>query len=304
VTSNWHKNNEEYSHVLANNTSSSSSSTGIVWDDIGGLETVKLQLKKSAEWPIKYRSSFERLGLTAPRGILMYGPPGCAKTTLVRALANSTNRTFIYLNSATVYSPYLGDAEKYIRQVFAQARMAQPSIIFMDEMDSLVGNRGIGGNNSGSGNDSGGIEKRILSTLLNEMDGIEISKDVLVIGATNRPDMLDAALLRPGRLDHLILVPPPDHTARLSIIKLYTRKHADKLDPSVIEWVAQHTNYYTGADLEALCQEAALEALRRNIEETSVQQNDFAKALQVVKPSLNEKTMQKYAEMAATSKKQ
>ncbi|CAG8583376.1 9892_t:CDS:10, partial [Dentiscutata heterogama] len=228
----------------------------INWDDIGGLDDVKKKLKQAVEWPIKYRHTFERLGLKPPNGILLYGPPGCSKTTLAKVIASTSGATFLSINGAQLYSPYVGDSEQIIRTTFQRARSTSPSIIFFDEIDAIVGKRSLG---SSGNNDS--VQERVLSMLLNEMDGIEVAASVLVVGATNRPDMLDAALLRPGRFDKLIYVPPPDLSAREQILKIYTSNMplSDDVDLNLI---AKQTELYTGADLKNLCRESAIISLR------------------------------------------
>ncbi|KAK9708033.1 hypothetical protein K7432_009853 [Basidiobolus ranarum] len=176
--------------------------TSTKWEDVGGLEEVKEKLKQAVEWPITYGATFERLGLRAPRGILLYGPPGCSKTTLVKVIATTSGASFFSVNGAALYSPFVGDSEKAIRTVFQRARAGAPSIIFFDEIEAIVGARqfqtGSGGGDS--------VQERVLSMLLNEMDGVESANSVLVVGATNRPDLLDAALMRPGRFDRLVYV--------------------------------------------------------------------------------------------------
>ncbi|OAD73884.1 hypothetical protein PHYBLDRAFT_112300 [Phycomyces blakesleeanus NRRL 1555(-)] len=229
------------------------------WDDIGGLEDVKKKLKQAVEWPILHKDSFIRLGLKPPRGILLYGPPGCSKTTLVKVIASSSGAAFLSINGAQLYSPYVGDSEKIIRTTFQKARASAPSIIFLDETEAIVGKRDMG--NGGGGGDS--VQERVLSTLLNEMDGVETAESVLVVGATNRPDMLDAALLRPGRFDRLVYVPPPDFKARWEILKIHTRRIPLSEDVN-LEVVADCTDYYTGADLQNVCREAAMISLREN----------------------------------------
>jgi len=205
----------------------------VTWDDIGGLEDVKLKLRQAVEWPIMHRDSFERLGLRPPRGILLHGPPGCSKTTLVKAVATTCNANFLALSGASVYSPFVGDAEKAVREIFSKARAGAPSLIFLDEIEAMVGKRSF---SQGSGGDS--VQERVLSTMLNEMDGVESVEGVLVVGATNRVDLLDPALLRPGRFDEVILVPPPDAKSRLEILRVHTKK--TPLDETVrLEDIAQ-----------------------------------------------------------------
>jgi transitional endoplasmic reticulum ATPase len=169
-----------------------------VWDRIGGLEAVKLQLQQSVLWPLRYSEAFRRLGVVPQKGILLYGPPGCAKTTLVRALAASSGAAFVPLSSADVYSPFVGEAEAVIRRVFHRARSVSPTIVFLDEVEALVGARDLAGSGRGAGRGGGGdeVQTRILATLLTEMDGVQPTAGLLVVGATNRPDLVDAALLR------------------------------------------------------------------------------------------------------------
>ncbi|KAI9013872.1 P-loop containing nucleoside triphosphate hydrolase protein [Phycomyces nitens] len=250
------------------------------WDDIGGLEDVKKKLKQAVEWPILYKDSFIRLGLKPPRGILLYGPPGCSKTTLVKVIASTSGAAFLSINGAQLYSPYVGDSEKIIRTTFQKARASAPSIIFLDETEAIVGKRDMG--NGGGGGDS--VQERVLSTLLNEMDGVETAESVLVVGATNRPDMLDAALLRPGRFDRLVYVPPPDFKARWEILKIHTRR-IPLSDDVNLEVVADGTDNYTGADLQNVCREAAMISLRENHWAVKVTMEHFLQALATIPAS-------------------
>ncbi|KAG9301685.1 hypothetical protein G9A89_016756 [Geosiphon pyriformis] len=268
------------------------------WEDIGGLEDVKKKLKQAVEWPIKYRQTFERLGLLPPRGILLYGPPGCSKTTLVKVIASTSGATFLSLNGAQLYSSLLGDSEKHIRVTFQRARSATPSIVFFDEIDAIVGKRLMGetyrDGTSGGGGDS--VQERVLSMLLNEMDGVESATSVLVVGATNRPDMLDAALLRPGRFDKLVYVPPPDLPSRRQILAIHTLRMP--LLPDVdLDEIAQQTNMYTGADLKNVCREAAMTALRESRDADQVTMNHFLEALKIVRPSLTEEMLGQYKDI-------
>ncbi|KAL4211773.1 P-loop containing nucleoside triphosphate hydrolase protein [Rhizopus microsporus] len=253
------------------------------WSDVGGLKEVKKRLKQAVEWPLLYKESFAKLGLKAPRGILLYGPPGCSKTSLVKILAASTNIAFLSINGAQLYSAFVGDSEKVVRTTFQKARSSAPAIIFLDETEAIVGKRNMG--SGGSGGDS--VQERVLSTLLNEMDGIESADSVLVIGATNRPDMLDAALMRPGRFDQIIYVPPPDEEARLEILKIHTRNMPLSPDVDLIN-IAKRTEYYTGADLQNVCREAAMEALRAQTDTPYVTMSHFNSSLSIIPPSLNE----------------
>ncbi|CAO3623606.1 unnamed protein product [Cunninghamella blakesleeana] len=260
------------------------------WQDIGGLEEVKKKLKQAVEWPLMYKDSFDRLGLKPSRGILLYGPPGCSKTTLVKVIASVSGASFFSINGAQLYSPYVGDSEKVVRTTFQRARASAPSIIFLDETEAIVGKRNMGNGGSSSGDS---VQERILSTLLNEMDGVESADSVLVVGATNRPDMLDAALMRPGRFDKLVYVPPPDYDARLEILQIHTRKMP--LDSGVnLEAIALMTDMYTGADLKNICREAAMMALRRDTHVNNVAMQDFEESLATIPASITSKMLESY----------
>ncbi|KAI8889531.1 AAA-domain-containing protein, partial [Backusella circina FSU 941] len=264
----------------------------IGWDDVGGLEDVKKQLKQAVEWPLLYKDSFTRLGLKPPRGILLYGPPGCSKTTLVKVIASSANVAFLSINGAQLYSPFVGDSEKIVRTTFQKARASAPSIIFLDETEAIVGKRNMG--NGGSNGSGDSVQERVLSTLLNEMDGVEGAESVLVVGATNRPDMLDAALLRPGRFDRLVYVPPPDALARLEILKIHTRSMplGDDVD---LESIAARTELYTGADLQNICREAAMVALRKAQTTQQVIMADFNQSLDTIPASISPEALVEYS---------
>ncbi|PXF39980.1 Spermatogenesis-associated protein 5-like protein 1 [Gracilariopsis chorda] len=226
------------------------------WSSIAGMHHVKRRLKIALEWPVRYAATFNRLALKAPRGILLHGPPGCSKTSLVRAAASDSHLPFIRLSGADIYSCYLGEAERILRDAFSTARVAAPSILFIDEIDAIVGKRSISGLVDGNA-----VQQRVLSTLLTEMDGIVSAQGVLVIAATNRVDLLDDALLRPGRFDDILKVHLPDEHTRLGILRIHTRSLS--LHPDIdLHLIARRTPRYSGADLKALCTEAALSALR------------------------------------------
>ncbi|CAO3609344.1 unnamed protein product [Cunninghamella echinulata] len=261
------------------------------WDDIGGLKEVKKKLKQAVEWPLVYKDTFIRLGLKPPRGILLYGPPGCSKTTLVKVIASISGASFLSINGAQLYSPYVGDSEKVVRTIFQKARASAPAIIFLDETEAIVGKRNMGNGGSNGGGDS--VQERILSTLLNEMDGVETAESVLVVGATNRPDMLDAALMRPGRFDKLIYVPPPDYEARLEILQIHTRKMPLENDVN-LKAISLMTDMYTGADLQNVCREAAMMALRRDPQTNNVMMSDFEESLATIPPSITTKMLESY----------
>ncbi len=248
------------------------------WGDVGGLKDVKRRLMEAVEWPIKHPDVFKRMGINPPKGILLYGPPGCGKTLLARAVATESEANFISVKGPEIFSKWVGESEKAIREIFRKGRMAAPAVIFMDELDSVVPRRGIGYADSG-------VTERVVSQLLTELDGIGGLHGVVVIGATNRPDILDPALLRPGRFDELIYVPPPDEESRLEIFKIHTRGTPLGDDVDLAE-LARVTEGYSGADIEALCREAAMNALRRNMKGEKVSLEDFRVAMKKVHPTI------------------
>jgi transitional endoplasmic reticulum ATPase len=261
------------------------------WSDIGGLEDVKQQLREAVEWPLKYQDIFERMGIRPPKGILLYGPPGVGKTLLAKASATESGANFIAVNGPEILSKWVGESERAIREIFRRARMVAPAIIFLDEIDSIAPARG-------SRVDSG-VTDRIVNQLLTEMDGIKPLRSVVLIAATNRPDLLDPALLRPGRFDRIIKVPPPDRKARLEILKIHTRRVPLASDVD-LEKLADMTNGFTGADLEALVREAVMLALREKLEAREVSMKYFLEALKVIRPSLSEDVMEKYQSIERT----
>ncbi|KFO29686.1 Spermatogenesis-associated protein 5-like protein 1 [Fukomys damarensis] len=273
------------------------------WEEIGGLEDVKLKLKQSIEWPLRFPQAFARMGLKPPRGLLLHGPPGCAKTTLVRALATSCRCAFVSLSGAELFSPFVGDSEKALAQVFRQARANTPAIVFLDEIDSVAGWRSAGG---GAGCD---VQERVLSVLLTELDGVGLratemrgsgcsfefeevlNQNVMVVAATNRPDVLDDALLRPGRLDRVLYIPPPDQKGRLSVLQVCTKNMPLAPDVS-LESLAAETRFFSGADLRNLCREAALLALQEDgLDAAAVRQEHFLRSLGPIWHSTAEVTM-------------
>jgi len=251
----------------------------VYWTDVGGLEEVKQELTEAVEWPLKNPEVFSRLGIRPPKGILLFGPPGCGKTMLARAIATESEANFITIKGPEVFSKWVGESEKAIREVFRKARMASPAVIFFDEFDSLVPRRGMGFADSG-------VSERVISQLLTEMDGIMTLEDIVVIAATNRPDIIDRAVLRPGRFDRLIYVPEPGEKARLEIFKIYTKDMPVEADVDR-ESLAKETKGYSGADIQALCREAALNALRKNITSKSVSLADFKEAASKIGPTIS-----------------
>jgi transitional endoplasmic reticulum ATPase len=261
----------------------------VKWVDVGGIETAKMELKEAVEWPMKNPASFERMGIKAPKGVLLYGPPGTGKTMLAKAVANESEANFIQVKGPELLSMWVGKSEEGVRKIFEKARQVSPCIIFFDEIDSLAGRRGMdhGGNN---------VTERVLNQMLAEMDGIETLKNVTVIGATNRPDMLDPALLRPGRFDRIVYVNVPEKEGRLQILKIHTKNMP--LDKDVIlDDFAEKTEGYTGADIEGLAREAAMLALRENTEAKVVSKKHFEKAMDKVLPSVTKNDQERYRQI-------
>jgi transitional endoplasmic reticulum ATPase len=265
----------------------------VKWEDVGDLEEVKQQLKEMVEWPLKNPESFERMGITPPKGILLYGPPGCGKTLLAKAVATESGANFISVKGPEVFSMWFGESERKLRELFRRARQVAPAIIFFDEIDALVPKRGYYRGSAAT--------ETIVSQLLTELSGIEETKNVVVIAATNRPDMVDPALLRPGRIDRFVLIPPPNAKARLEILKIHTRNMPLK-DVDLKE-IAEKTEGFSGADLEALCREAAMNALRENIKAKAVEKKHFEEALKKITPSLTKDVQAYYEKFVERSKK-
>jgi transitional endoplasmic reticulum ATPase len=226
------------------------------WTDIGGLEKTKQELVEAVEWPIKYSKNFERLGIKPPKGVLLYGSPGTGKTLLAKAVANESEANFIQVKGPSLLSMWVGKSEEGIRKIFERARQVSPCIIFFDEMDALGGKRGLDHGTK--------VTERVLNQLLSEMDGIEDLKNVMVIGATNRPDMLDSALLRPGRFDRVLLVDVPSKEGRKKIIEIHTKNMPLGKNVKISELIKK-TEGFVGADIENLAREAAMLALRKNL---------------------------------------
>ncbi len=216
----------------------------IKWDDIGGLSTIKQELQEAVEWPLKYSGIFTYADATPPKGILLYGPPGTGKTLMAKAAANESEANFISIKGPELLSKWVGESEKGVREIFRKARQAAPCIIFFDELDAIAPARG------GDHGDSH-VTERVISQFLTEMDGLEILTNVVVIGATNRPDIIDPALLRPGRFDRILYVSTPDRDSRLQILKIHTKKKPLAEDVS-IEKLADKTDGYTGVDIASL----------------------------------------------------
>ncbi|AJW42585.1 Cell division protein FtsH [Rhodococcus sp. B7740] len=247
-------------------------------DDVGDMVETKQALTEAVLWPLRHPDSFARLGIEPPRGVLLYGPPGCGKTFLVRALASSGQLSVHSVKGAELMDKWVGSSEKAVRELFQRARDSAPSLIFLDEVDALVPRRG-------QSSDSG-VGDRVVAALLTELDGVEPLRDVVVLGATNRPDLIDPALLRPGRLERLVFVPPPDSDARVDILKA-SGKSIPLAEDVDLESLARDLDGYSAADCAALLREAALTAMRRSMDAADVTAADVAAARATVKPSLD-----------------
>jgi len=262
------------------------------WSDIGGLEEVKEALREAVEWPLKHPEMFKEYGIRPPKGVLLYGPPGCGKTLLARAVATESGANFIAIRGPEVFSKWVGESERAIREVFRKARQAAPCVVFLDEIDALAPRRGLW--------EGSRVHENVVNQLLSEMDGLIELRGVVVIGATNRPDILDPALLRPGRFDRLIFVPPPDKKARIEIFKVHTRNMplSDDVD---FEYLATVTEGYSGADIEGICREAGLNAMREAIKsgkKVKISMRHFEEALKKVKPSITSELIKQYKQLA------
>ena len=259
----------------------------VKWEQIGGLEDVKQELKEAVEWPLKNPDAFKRLGVKPPKGILIYGAPGTGKTLMAKAVATESQANFISVNGPELLSKWVGESEKAVRLIFRKARQTSPSIIFFDEIDSLAPRRGLASDS--------GVTERVVNQILTEMDGLRGMEDVVVIAATNRPDMVDTALLRPGRFDRIILAKVPEEKARLEIFRVHT---ADMPLKNVrLEELAKKTEGYVGSDIESVCREAAIFALRKDMKAKEVAKADFEEALNKVHPSVTKDIEKSYEEL-------
>ncbi|TKX47509.1 AAA family ATPase [Halorubrum sp. SD690R] len=271
------------------------------WDDVGGLGDTKERLRETIQWPLEYPEVFDELDMQAAKGVLMYGPPGTGKTLLAKAVANESESNFISIKGPELLNKYVGESEKGVREVFSKARENAPTIVFFDEIDSIATERG---NNSGDS----GVGERVVSQLLTELDGLESLEDVVVVATTNRPDLIDSALLRPGRLDRHVHVPVPDEAARRRIFEVHTRDKplADDVD---LDALARKTEGYVGADIEAVAREASMNASREfigsvtreevgeSVGNVRVTMEHFEDALSEVNPSVTPETRERYEEI-------
>jgi transitional endoplasmic reticulum ATPase len=315
----------------------------IKWDDIGGVELVKQDLKEAVEWPLKFPDAFINMGIRPPKGVLLYGPPGTGKTLLAKAVANESESNFIQIKGPELLSMWVGKSEEGVRKIFEKARQVSPCVVFFDEIDSIANKRG-----GGMGNGSK-VTENVLNQMLAEMDGIEDLTNVIVIGATNRPDILDPALMRPGRFDRIVYVPVPEKDGRFRILQIHTKKmpldvndkeikeldnkfknnrvginsamkkmasgqaiseknlkkdNLSKVDfkelskeDKFLYSLAEETEGYTGADLESLAREAAMLALRENIETKKVTKEHFDEAMKKVLPSVSKNDQERYKQI-------
>lgn len=263
----------------------------VSWKDIGGLENVKQQIIETVEWPLKHPEKFIQFGIDPPTGILLYGPPGTGKTMLAQAVAHESEASFISVKSTELLLKWVGESEKAMKEIFRKAKQASPTIIFFDEIDAFATTRESGSVGTRS------VAESTLNQMLVEMDGIERLKDVFIIAATNRPDTLDPALIRPGRLDRLVYVGAPDLPGRKAVFEIYLKKTPLAADVNIDE-LAEKTERYTGADIEAVCREAVMTALRENMDTKEITRADFEKAFGAVKPSVDENLNKTYEKMA------
>jgi len=284
----------------------------VSWNDIGGLEVVKQELQELVQYPVEHPEKFEKFGMSPSRGVLFYGPPGCGKTLMAKAVANECQANFISVKGPELLTMWFGESEANVREVFEKARAAAPCVLFFDELDSIAQARG---NSMG---DAGGSGDRVMNQLLTEMDGIGAKKNVFIIGATNRPDILDPALMRPGRLDQLIYIPMPDTEARLGVLKATLRKSPVNKDVD-LRYMAESTDKFTGADLTEICQRAAKLAIREDIEKeklkmecevtgledsveslTEIMPKHFEEAIRNARRSVSDSDLAQYSSYART----
>jgi transitional endoplasmic reticulum ATPase len=261
----------------------------IHWDDVGGLSDVKQSLKEAVEWPLNHPEAFERLGIRPPRGILLYGPPGTGKTLVAKAVANESGANFLSVKGPEVLSKWVGESEKAVREIFKKAKQSAPSIVFLDEIDSIAPRRGT--------YEGSHVTESVVNQLLTSIDGLESMEGVVIVGATNRPDIIDPGLLRAGRFDRLLHVRAPDEEGRMKVLKVHMKNMPIAGDVDLKE-IAQITKGYVGSDMESLCREAAILALREDMDAKEVASRHFEAALKKVRASVNDELIKYYDRMA------
>jgi transitional endoplasmic reticulum ATPase len=274
----------------------------VKWEDIGGLEAAKQELREAVEWPIKYPETFEAIHTKPPKGVLLFGPPGTGKTLLAKAVANESEANFISIKGPELLSKWVGESEKGVRETFRRAKQSAPTIVLFDEIDAIAPTRGTGFDSH--------VTERVVSQLLTELDGLEELKDVVVIGATNRPDLVDVALLRPGRLDRLVYLPPPNASSREQIFKIHLKEKPIADDVDIMQ-LAKDTGGYVGADIETVCREAAMLALRdfirsdmtvdqvnENVKSIKITRDHLYAAINRVKPTASLDVLKQYEKIA------
>lgn len=262
----------------------------VSWEDIGGLEEIKDELKEAVEWPLRYPKLFEKAGIRPLNGILLFGPPGCGKTLLAKAIANESESNFISIKGPEIFSKWVGESEKAVREIFRKARQAAPSIIYFDEIDAITSGRGQ--------SESTHTFASIVNQVLVEMDGIENRKGIVIIASTNRPDIVDPAFLRPGRFDRLIYVKAPDEESRLKILEVHSQNMPLAEDISLRK-IAQQTDGFSGADLENICREAGMEAIREKMTALeTIELKHFERAMDKIKSTLPQSIIDRYEQMA------
>jgi transitional endoplasmic reticulum ATPase len=257
----------------------------VKWTDIGGLNEVKSELREAVELPLLKPDVFKKLGIRPSKGFMLYGPPGVGKTLLAKAVATESKANFISVKGPEILSKWVGESEKAVREIFKKAKQVAPCIVFLDEIDSIAPRRGSLGDS--------GVTERMVNQLLTSLDGIETLQGVVVIGATNRPDIIDNALVRSGRFDKMIYIPPPDRESRLKILEVHTKNMPLSRDVN-LEELAEKTDGYVGADLENLCREAGMMAYRENPDASEVSQKNFVDAMRAIRPSVDENVLKFY----------
>jgi transitional endoplasmic reticulum ATPase len=262
----------------------------VSWDQVGGLDEIKDRLKESIEWPLNRPETFEHFGIKPPRGIILFGAPGTGKTLIAKAIANEASANFITIKGPELISKWVGESEKAVREVFKKAKQASPSIVFLDEFESIAGVRR---DNSGGGSDA---MNRVVNQLLSSMDGVESMEGVIVVAATNRPEMIDPALLRSGRFERVLHIPPPDKVSIKEILKIHTESMP--LGKFNLDDLVSRLENYTGADIEAICREAALISMRAN--KKTVSKKFFEQAIDRVRPTVTDEMMDYYNRMEST----